>query len=534
MSQRPELVIGFVAPIGVGVSDLVQLTSNHLRGFNYQPVEIRLSGLLQRYAGSKAPADDGEYARILHGQQTGHEFRERVQDAAALALATVIAIREKRAEITGDPDKPAYATVYLLNQLKHPREVLFLRQIYGSSFVLIAAHARKETRLSNLVTHIANSENRNGNDADKDKAANLIRIDDLEVGPVGEDELGQNTRNTYPLADLFVDAEQPLGGSGIERFIDLLFGHPFGTPRPDEVAMYHASTAALRSSDESRQVGAVIASVKRDSSHKTSNIDIIATGVNEVPMRGGGFYWDGAPNSPDARDQWLVAHRSDDRALAIKKDVLSELIDVLKAKNWFKDEIASAQTPALMKELIPNGLRGTQFLNISEFQRQVHAEMAALIDSARRGVSVDGHTMFVTTFPCHNCAKHIIAAGIMHVVYLEPYPKSRAEMLHKEEVELEAKSGVAGGTAAGPSKVVFTPYTGIAPRQYQRLFSMSGRGRKGGGISLRDWGQNKTTISPHYLVRNAYASYMLAEREELERLPTTVFSWDPARVCPDR
>jgi cytidine deaminase len=298
--------------------------------------------------------------------------------------------------------------------------------------------------------------------------------------------------------------------------------------------MYHASAAALRSSDESRQVGAVIVNVRRDSGNgQASNIDVIATGMNEVPMRGGGFYWDGSQNSPDARDQWLIAYRGDDRALTIKKDVLTELLEVFKREKWFDTSIASKQTPDLVRQLIPDGLKGTQFLNIGEFQRQVHAEMAALLDSARRGVAVDRRTMFVTTFPCHNCAKHIIAAGIRHVVYLEPYPKSRAEMLYKEEIE---QSSMSGPSADENQKdgvllpVVFSPYAGIAPRQYQRLFSISGRGKKA-LLSLRDWETNKATITPQHLIHNAFASYLMTERQELGRLPTDIFSWDPGLLC---
>ena len=45
--------------------------------------------------------------------------------------------------------------------------------------------------------------------------------------------------------------------------------------------------------------------------------------------------------------------------------------------------------------------------------------------------------MYVTTFPCHNCAKHIIAAGLERVVYLEPYPKSRAKTLYDEDITPE-------------------------------------------------------------------------------------------------
>ena len=33
--------------------------------------------------------------------------------------------------------------------------------------------------------------------------------------------------------------------------------------------------------------------------------------------------------------------------------------------------------------------------------------------------------------------KHILAAGIKRVVYIEPYPKSRAKDLHQNEIEIE-------------------------------------------------------------------------------------------------
>src|SRR6266550_1808356 len=534
MPQRAELVIGFVAPVGVRMSDLVNQTAAVLRGFKYEPVEIRLSGLLQRYTSWTPPSSSSEDVRILHSQTIGHEFRQGLGDAASLALAALVAIREHRARLSNSPNKPVDAVAYLLNQLKHPTEVRLFRQVYGPSFVLISAHAAKEARLDNLAKSIAASESRSVQDDDVAKASNIMRIDDEEPGLVGADDLGQNTRNTYPLGDMFVDLERKSWESEIARFVDLLFGHPFHTPRPDEVAMYHASATALRSSDESRQVGAVIVNVKRDSRKQTSNVEVIATGMNEVPMRGGGFYWDGSSESPDARDQWLIAYRDDDRALTVKKDVLGELLEVFKRKEWFTDQIASTQTPDLLKRLIPDGLKGTQFLNIGEFQRQVHAEMAAIIDSARRGVAVAGHAMFVTTFPCHNCAKHIIAAGIRHVVYLEPYPKSRAQMLHEEEIELESRIGPPADESQKSGvlpKVVFSPYSGIAPRQYRRLFSMSGRGKKV-LLALKDWGTKKASIPPQHLIRNAFASYLLAEREELVRLPTSIFGWDPRAVCP--
>ena len=51
----------------------------------------------------------------------------------------------------------------------------------------------------------------------------------------------------------------------------------------------------------------------------------------------------------------------------------------------------------------------------------VHAEQNAISDAARRGVSVNGATAYITHFPCVNCAKILISAGIKSVRYLHDY-----------------------------------------------------------------------------------------------------------------
>lgn len=156
-------------------------------------------------------------------------------------------------------------------------------------------------------------------------------------------------------------------------------------------------------------------------------------------------------------------------------------------------------------------------MDIGEFSRPVHAEMAALIDAARRGVAVDGRSLYVTTFPCHNCAKHIIAAGIRRVVYLEPYPKSRAGDLHREEISLESVEG-----RDEDRRVVFLPFSGIAPRQYRQLFLMSDRGaRKGNSVGA--WTANKRSLVPIHVLRNASLAYLAAEVEEVSMLQPKVY-----------
>jgi deoxycytidylate deaminase len=94
--------------------------------------------------------------------------------------------------------------------------------------------------------------------------------------------LGQNVRGAFPLADNFVDARTTIEVQrSLERFVELIFGYPFHTPTRDEYGMYHATSAALRSADLSRQVGAVISNKEGD---------VVTVGCNEVPKPLGGLY----------------------------------------------------------------------------------------------------------------------------------------------------------------------------------------------------------------------------------------------------
>ena len=51
----------------------------------------------------------------------------------------------------------------------------------------------------------------------------------------------------------------------------------------------------------------------------------------------------------------------------------------------------------------------------------VHAEQNAISDAARRGVSINGCIAYITHFPCINCAKLLISAGIKTIKYLHDY-----------------------------------------------------------------------------------------------------------------
>jgi len=64
--------------------------------------------------------------------------------------------------------------------------------------------------------------------------------------------------------------------------------------------------------------------------------------------------------------------------------------------------------------------------------RTNHAEMNALAQAAKHGVSLDGSTAYVTNLPCTTCAKALIAAGIRRVVVFSDYHGTLAETFFSE------------------------------------------------------------------------------------------------------
>ena len=53
--------------------------------------------------------------------------------------------------------------------------------------------------------------------------------------------------------------------------------------------------------------------------------------------------------------------------------------------------------------------------------RTVHAEANAIIQAALHGISTKGATAYITHFPCYACAKMLVNAGVVRVVFSEWY-----------------------------------------------------------------------------------------------------------------
>ncbi len=465
-----ELVFALVGALGTDIERISNLLHLRLEKLGYLGREVHLSALLREIAWQK-PLKASKHldTYILEHMDAGKRLREAWERSDALALLAIAKLRSERHkhERRGGPKRQAW----ILRQLKTPDEVQTLRDVYGSRFFLIAAYSPADERTALLDRKIADS--RHSTDQSKWQASTqaLLRRDQSE----GDDH-GQNVVDTFHRADLFVDASDSGDTEAqLERLLEVVLANPFRTPTNDEFALFEAAGAARLSAEPGRQVGAAIANPRGE---------IIALGTNEVPRPGGGIYREGGgdPDVPDQREFRYgkgEQEQQTDTNDRMQREIATEISEALTApdRNWLNGEVEA--------EKLLQAILDTRLGDLTEFGRAVHAEMSAILDAARNGHTVAGSTLYVTTFPCHTCARHIVCAGIAGCVFLAPYTKSQAETLHSDSI------AVASGGPAG-KKVPFNPFVGVAPRRYAELFTWQRRKNNDGTLSLWD----RTTAKP--------------------------------------
>jgi deoxycytidylate deaminase len=431
-----EIVFGIVATVGTDTNEVARLLTERLKLFDYTTEEIKLSrDILEKFVDVKHASS---FDRINALMDKGNELRESTNDYAILAKAAAGIISQKRQEaIDGTkPPAPFRRKAFIISSLKHPDEAQALRKIYSNGFFLLGVHADKLRRVEYLKEK----------DMLLEQAQKLIARDEYE-----SPDHGQHTRDTFHLSDFFIDYDGDADkySNEIKRIINLVFADPFVTPTFDEFAMFMAFSASLRSADLSRQVGAVV----------TQRNAILSTGANDVPKAGGGLYW---------------PERSDDGKKIVDSEQGRDFMLGYDANVREKQEIIAdivAKFPEEQQEAAKKILKESKLKDITEYGRVAHAEMEALLACSRHGIPTVDTDLYCTTFPCHNCAKHIIAAGVKRVVYVEPYPKSKALEHHKDSITFDKKKT--------DRKVLFEPFVGVGPRVFFNLFSTSlGSGSK--------------------------------------------------------
>jgi deoxycytidylate deaminase len=486
-SDTPELVVGLVGPIGVDMNAVQRALEGALRRVEYTPHTIHLT----RELPSIFPHLQKEASKTYNEKiSLVNKLRTDTKRADILAMLSILKICEIRATLNKDdpkvsedqaPSSPIPSNAFIIRQLKREEEISLLKRIYGRRFVQVSVTVSEATQLSRVSQIVAAESPGLLFDDQRRSAEGLIQTDQNE----DSDDYGQRLSDTFQYGDVFVngDSEATLSAD-INRFIDGLFGSNFISPTVDEFGSYMAKAASLRSIDMSRQVGAAIL---------TENGDIVSVGCNEVPKSGGGNYWCTDENPQRDMDRKLEANK-----LATSQ-IIRNFVDTIHKHGSLNTSPEDLMSDPKFQDLIKSSL----ISDITEFGRMTHAEMAALTDAARLGRSVFGATIYVTTFPCHNCAKHLVAAGVKRIVYIEPYPKSRALILHDDALTKDQTR---------KDFVVLSHFHGISPRRYRDIFEKGKRKNKDN--TAKAWYEDR----PAPLVGDRFSAHVLFEPPVLEEL----------------
>ncbi|MCF6401288.1 deaminase [Chitinophaga filiformis] len=439
-THTEELIIGLCGPIGTDIHFVADQFKRILENeYNYECRIIKLSSIIRKRAqAGLVTTVASKYAELEALINMGNDFRQQngANILAQLAISEIAAHREKLKLNAQDDTFKTKRVCYIVDSIKNHEELELFRLIYSELFYFVGVFSNVHTREKMLEKM----------GLKKEEIYNLIDRDSGE-----ELKFGQRVSETFVQADFFLRLEQshpPVIVAKISRFLNLIFNSDIVTPTGHETAMYQAFAAAGNSACLSRQVGASIIDEKGE---------IISVGWNDVPRFKGGVYKSVAGDPLGQDDHRCMNFEggkcSNDEEKALIRDVL---VNELVKRNLVKKEDIAEVT---------NVIKGSRLKELIEFSRAVHAEMHAIIEGGLKGAQgMKGGKLYCTTYPCHNCARHIVAAGITEVYYIEPYRKSLALKLHYDSItENETEL----------NKLRILLFDGVSPRRFLELFRMS-------------------------------------------------------------
>lgn len=505
--RSPELVIALAGPIGCGIGGVADALDSKLRERGYlDVVRVKLSDFIETAIEEKLippqqrdESKSARYNRYRRLQEAGKELRRQTSNPAVLAEYAArrisvdrLARKSETQEHFEGPLVPS-KIAYIIDQVKRPEEVTLLRALYRNLFYVAGVTRIYSKRDGALVSE----------GIKKDEVDGLMEIDRMEDG-----DDGQQLDKTLFLADYFIRNDSMAADDKqdkLNRFLNLIHGDQSDSPTENESGMFAAYSASLRSACLSRQVGAAITA---------RSGEVIATGCNDVPKAGGGLY-SHASGKGDMRcihqEGRLCFNDLHKRQL---QEAVGEVIDQVLGENdksFIQGGEAIKLQPDRRKKLLDAIYKKTRMKDLIEYSRSVHAEMDAIVSLARvGGTGLQSATLYTTTFPCHNCARHIVASGIMKVFYVEPYEKSLAKDLHEDAIAFEIEES----KDATPKRVEFLHFEGVAPRQFHNMFRAVGRKNDSGKfVPIRPHEAHKAI--PEYL--DGYQDFEMKAVAHLEQ-----------------
>lgn len=484
-----ELVLGLVAPIGIDKTQFITFLKSELEIYNIKLKHIEVTNKI--FNTKDKNINFPKSFKYFLKMQMSSVLRKNSSSPGILVHPIISSIINARKVIETEQDKTESAIVYLVDQLKNTGEYKILKHIYNINYIQLSLFSNEDARdhllekwfdadkdlldiinkndllkkviknisiykkpitkyfnrtkikewIDDYIKHIL-----------KDASSELIIKDYNDTDPSfseGEDGKKMNIKSGQQVADLFhrsnyfinIDNESDSINAQIKKFIKMLLGKYEEYPAQDEFGMSLAYQASVRSNfPGSRHVGAAIIS---------EHGEVLSVASIRAPS--------GSSNTT-LHDMYKIKSGYDDYKNKIDTWVAYLKILPKKDIDLTKQEISKFTAIPDLKEI-------WAFIDtVLDFHPCTHAEIAAICDAAKIGISIRNATLYTTTYPCHLCAKDIISAGIKRVVYLEAYPKSKNKELYLKILHIDQPFE--------SEKIPFEPYCGINPKNYLSMYSL--------------------------------------------------------------
>jgi len=402
-NETKKITLGLTGSFGSGCTTLAEA----LKTCGYH--RVTLSTAIRR-----------EWSRLNTGATTPsrkelQDLGNTLRESKSAAYIAQVAIEEAK-NLDGQ---------IVFDGIRNLAEAKFLRDTF-QNFFLIAVWCTQVERWKRIQSEYNGSQTDFLMDDERDKDEELVYGQQVQLCVDNADIVVSNeaSYNSKPAA---VGALK----SKIEEYLSLLDGSKLRSPTQAEAAMAAAYTYSLRSLCIKRQVGAVIAD---------TNGKVISVGYNENPE----------PVAPCIKqfhgcykDDWLHQH-----------------LDLQLKKSGSKCYTCQESIPniSILGQTYKCPNCKTSFIRMYAPDRgmsrctAIHAENMAIMNAAGR--NLDGTILYTTTFPCSQCARQIVYAGIKEVVYVEPYPDPDSFRFLKDFSDRRVRL-----------------FEGVKARAYDRVFS---------------------------------------------------------------
>lgn len=413
--SRANLVIGLTGPFGSGCSTMRGVLERKFEFYSFK-ISDDIRAEVEKMGKTLEKGQPG-WRRVL--QEHGDE--QRKGDVAYWVNKVVERIEEAK---LGDSS-------IVIDGLRNSQEVQEIRKIYPR-FFLVAICAPRDERWNRVRQDYNGDFNEFQNDDRRDQG------EDSEWGQSVQkcvDDADYVYYNSDRLTVSLVGSDDP-DISKIERkfrctaedFVPLMVGQEqHRDPNPDEIQIAVAYAQSHSSTCLKRHVGAVI-TISRNGQELP-----ISMGYNENP--------------PTVRTCKSESACYKDEDMASKLRARGKRIYCPKCG---KDHAELSEPwncskcgTSLKAWLHPN--------RNMELCTAIHAEERAILSLGDR--SAEGGTLYVTTFPCFQCARLILDAGIRNIVYVEAYPVKETEVFLKNNGIDEIR-----------------PFSGFTARAFFRVF----------------------------------------------------------------